>query len=81
MLLLTGERPRWPNLGIEVNVDFVKVQSDLARSEVVDQPLNHSQAPVPNFFLFTPREFMPPLNDLCLNQGGAPSTGVLDDTT
>jgi hypothetical protein len=27
------------------------------------------------------RQFLPRMNDLCLNQGGAPSTGVLDDTT
>ncbi len=30
---------------------------------------------------FAPREILPRVYDLCLNQGGAPSTGVLDDTT
>jgi hypothetical protein len=34
-----------------------------------------------NFFPFTPRELLPRLNDLCLNPGGVPSTGVLDNTT
>ena len=50
VLLLTGQRPLWPNLGIEVNVDFVEIESDLARSEVVDQPLNRSQSPRPTPF-------------------------------
>src|SRR5262249_33534949 len=35
------------NLGIEVNVDFVEVQNDLARREVINQPLNRSQSPRP----------------------------------
>ena len=45
VLLLSGQRPLWPNLGIEVNVDFVEVHNDLARREVVNQPLNGSQSP------------------------------------
>src|SRR5271165_6160340 len=50
VLMLTGRRPLGPNLGIEVNIDFVEVESDLTRSEVVDQPLNRSQAPRPTPF-------------------------------
>jgi hypothetical protein len=47
VVLLPGQRPVGPNLGIETDVDFVEVQSNLARSEVVDQPLNCSQSPSP----------------------------------
>ena len=43
--------------------------------------IRSSHATPSNFFPFAPRELLPRLNDLCLNQGGAPSTGVLDDTT
>jgi hypothetical protein len=45
VLLLSGQRPLWPNLGVEMNVDFVEVHNDLARGEVVNQPLNGSQSP------------------------------------
>jgi hypothetical protein len=34
-----------------------------------------------NLFAFTMRKPLPCQNDLCLNQGGAPSTGVLGNTT
>jgi hypothetical protein len=43
IVLLPGQRPVWPNLGIEVNVDFVDVEGDLTRREVVNQPLNRLQ--------------------------------------
>jgi hypothetical protein len=42
-----GQRPLRPKLGIEVNVNFVEVQNDLTRSEVVNQPLNRPQSPRP----------------------------------
>jgi hypothetical protein len=43
--------------------------------------IRSSHATPSNLLPFTPRELLPGINDLCLNQGGDPSTGVLDDTT
>jgi hypothetical protein len=45
--LLTGQRPFWSDLAIEVNADFIEVQHKVAPRNLVNQPLNPSHSPRP----------------------------------
>jgi hypothetical protein len=46
-LSLPGQHPVWSSLGIQVNVNLIDIQNDIARSEVVDEPSNRSQSTRP----------------------------------
>ena len=56
-----------------------ETENDLATT--THDRIRSSHATPSDLLPFAMRELLPRVNDLCLNQGGAPSTGVFDDTT